>query len=131
VCEGISADNLSSRHATHANQAGLIGAMGRFYIVYCLFVMAVIEKLVVGHGGSKVAPSRESCYRHIDALFNRRNSASTVQSTFKLSGAGFLNFNEKDKRDASKAPAKTSRRTRGLAQGTEGEVKAQSLQFIF
>lgn len=133
VCEGISADNLSSRHATHVNQAGLIGAMGRFYIVYCLFVMAVIEKLVVRHGGSKVAPSRESCYRRIDAQFNRRNRASTVQSTFKLSGAGFLSFKaEKDKMDASKAPAKTSRRTRGLAQGTEaGEVKAQSLQSIF
>lgn len=54
VCEGITADNLSDRQRIHNKQAGLIGALGTFYIVYCLFVMAIMETLVVGCSGLRL-----------------------------------------------------------------------------
>jgi hypothetical protein len=83
VCEAITADHLSSRHITIGNQAGLVGALGIVYIVYCLFIMAALEVLVVGHIGSKTAPNRESCYGRVNVLFERRSRAVAVSSAFK------------------------------------------------
>ena len=114
VCEGISAEHQVTRHGTYMNQAGLIGALGSFFVVYCLFVLGVMECQVVGKRGSKHAPSSSSCYARVDNLFNIRNRASAVSSSFQLTGTGYQEYKaqkdqDKTKQLSAETPSSTAR----------------------
>lgn len=130
VCEGITADHLSDRYLTHNKQVRLIGALGKFYIVYRLFVLAVMETLVVGSRGSKTAPNRESCYGRVIPLFDTRVRATSTRSTFKLTGAGFLDFLESKKRrdraSRQKPTAPKTRRSRRKSRPAVTETPVES-----
>lgn len=127
VCEGISVDNLIDRQAIHRKQAGQVGALGIFYIVYCLFVLRVMETLVVGSSRSKAAPNRVSCYARVDALFTRRSQAASTKSNFKLSGAGYLEFvNQKTEQNTRSKEEKT-RRTRRKTSTTPADTLLDNL----
>lgn len=98
VTEGITSEHQNTAHSTYLSQAGLIGALGTFYVVYCLFALAVMQVLVVGNSGAKSAPSSAALYLRVDSLFKRASRRSSTRSTFSLSGQGYLAY-KKDLRD--------------------------------
>ena len=92
VCEGVSPEHLAQCHSTHQTQAGLMAALGRFFVAYALFVQRVIQHLVIAKGGSKSRPNETAYYARADGLFARRKRRSATSSSFNLTGRAYLAY---------------------------------------
>lgn len=95
--EGISSSDIIRCQESHGSQASLIRALGFFYVVYFLFILSVMQRLVVGACGAKGGPSSEVCYKRRTPLYNRRVKSRSRRSGFVLSGSGFLDSLNNDK----------------------------------